>query len=179
MLRVLRDLVQVAKDEHDNSSNIGSHCRELAVDVSIFIIVQLAFWWVRCSRMETCKYTAVLTLVQIFFAIGNATIWGAQLYLMHVISRSEDKDAGQDYQHVRCQLAKNVIKATVLLLLHYFLGIVAPLVCSLIIAVKSLPLVQDHDHALWYKYVMPPKEASLDHGEDYKSIGRGSLDLCR
>merc|ERR1712113_479963 len=97
MLRVLMDLVKVSKDEYDHSSYLGSHCRELLVDLAIFLGVQFALLWTDCSNARNCKSPVALLVAQAFFAIGNVTLWCAQVYLMRRISKSGFKDAELDY----------------------------------------------------------------------------------
>merc|ERR1712194_665901 len=147
----------VAKDERNHDSHMGSHCRELVVDLFIYFAVQLLFHHTKCTQVYSCEDPSILKGARIFFVSINVMLISCTCTLLKKIHSSDAYNADQeaadvDYDHVKKQMFKAIIKFAILGALHWKKGIVVPLVAGFIMAVIALPFVKDREHSLWYKY---------------------------
>merc|ERR1719401_2762464 len=105
MIKVVTDTVSVAKAKREHDSHLGSHCRELAVDLAIYIAVTFLFHYTKCTKVQTCENSSILLGARIFFVSFNAILICCSCRLIQKIRISADGDAAlEDESHVKKQL---------------------------------------------------------------------------
>lgn len=139
----------------DAGSPVGDHKLETFIDIFIFIANQLFLRSIDCTNAETCAIPAVLIMARIFFATCNTLLISAFARQLMVAKKMEQtKQVSEDIKAMQARLKKTVVKCLILLSLHLYFGLMAPLIASCFISIVALPFWWDRKNSYWKRYGM-------------------------
>ncbi|CAJ1408811.1 unnamed protein product [Effrenium voratum] len=153
LLRVRKKLRSArAAQKKATSPSEDEHVKELLVDTAIFMTCQILFRVTNCSNAATCAISWVLPAARIFYIGFNGLLLGSIFYLCRKARQVDGEEAAKDVAILDKRLKKFALKAIVLYGIHWYFGLMAPLVVSCLITGYGLPFFRDYDHSLWAKY---------------------------